>query len=165
MGKKRKKKSGGQKPKQRFPKLRCLTRPVDGARELVDWSLDRGLRIVVATNPLFPRPAIDERIRWAGFDPGDGTFDLVTSADDMHATKASPAYYREILERVGATPGESLMVGDDWGWDVVQSGRAGIRAWWVASERTVPPDARGEPVGQGDLHAFRRWLEEELGER
>ncbi len=148
---------------ERFPSLRDLTRPVDGARELVDRARGLGLRLVVATNPLFPRRAIEERIRWAGFDPSDGTFELITCADDMHATKASPAYYREIVERVGMSPEACLMVGDDWGWDVVQAGRVGIRSWWVASPRAVPPDDRGRPVGQGDLRTFRRWLEETIG--
>ena len=150
---------------ERFPSLRDLTRPVDGARDLVAWCRERGVRMVVATNPLFPRPAIEERVRWAGFDPTDGTFDLITCAEDMHATKASPAYYREILDRVGASPDACLMVGDDWGWDVVQAGRVGIRSWWVASPRAVPPDTGGLTVGQGDLRAFHGWLAKHLEQR
>jgi HAD superfamily hydrolase (TIGR01549 family) len=145
-----------------FPKLRPLTTTVDGARDLVDSARARGLRLVVATNPLFPRQAIEERIRWAGFDPDDGTFELVTCADDMHATKASPAYYREILDRIGEPPEACLMVGDDWGWDVVQPARVGIRSWWVAPDGVQPPDDRARPVGRGDLRAFHRWLKETL---
>jgi len=148
---------------ERFPSLRDLTRPVDGARELVDRARGLGLQLVVATNPLFPRPAIEERIRWAGFDPSDDTFELITCADDMHATKASPAYYREILDRVGEPADACLMVGDDWGWDVVQPARVGISSWWVAPPRAAPPDDHGRAVGQGDLRTFRRWLEETLG--
>jgi FMN phosphatase YigB (HAD superfamily) len=142
-----------------FPRLRGLTETRPEAAGLLAWARRRDLSVVIATNPLFPRIAIDHRIRWAGIDPDDDVICLITSAENMHATKARPAYYREILERVGHHPHDCLMVGDDWEWDIVQAGRLGIPAWWIADTNAVPPDSHGHPVGQGDLAACGRWLD------
>jgi FMN phosphatase YigB (HAD superfamily) len=67
--------------------------------------------MVLATNPLFPRIAIEERIRWAGIDPD--AFSLITAFEDMHYCKPQIEYYREILEIINKRPEQCLMVGND----------------------------------------------------
>ena len=49
-----------------FPGLRRDFGPMPGARRAVQTSLELGLRVAIATNPIFPRSAVDERMRWAG---------------------------------------------------------------------------------------------------
>jgi FMN phosphatase YigB (HAD superfamily) len=94
-----------------FPTLRKSIGPHDGARNVVETALDLGLRVAVATNPIFPLSAIRERMRWAGVD--DLPVHAVTSYENMHATKPSTAYYLETAALIGATTTECLMVGDD----------------------------------------------------
>lgn len=76
-----------------------------------------GLRAVLATNPIFPEAATRKRIRWAGLSHSD--FELVTTYENSRYCKPNLAYYREILERIGADAGECLMVGNDVEEDMV----------------------------------------------
>ena len=67
------------------------------------------------------------RIRWAGLEPED--FELVTTYEDSPYCKPNPDYYRYVLARLGASPEESLMTGNDLGEDVRAAGLAGIRGF------------------------------------
>lgn len=77
----------------------------------------RGLRLALATNPLFPSVATYSRIRWAGLNPED--FELVTTYENIGYCKPNPQYYQEILTRLKVTPEECLMVGNDVTEDMV----------------------------------------------
>jgi len=70
-----------------------------------------GLRVVLATNPLFPALATHSRARWAGLKAED--FDLITTYENSSHSKPNPDYYREILAKLRLQPGECLMVGND----------------------------------------------------
>lgn len=72
---------------------------------------EMGLRIALATNPLFPKIATEYRIRWAGLEPSD--FELYTTYEDIGYGKPNPEYYREVLRRLNVAPQESIMVGND----------------------------------------------------
>lgn len=107
--------------------------------------------MVIATNPLFPRTAIEQRLQWAGVGADEFSYALVTTYEIMHASKQHPAYYREILGRIKREPGECLMVGDDWGWDVLPTTRLGLSAWWIAGPGAVRPSEPASLLGQGSL--------------
>jgi HAD superfamily hydrolase (TIGR01549 family) len=94
-----------------FRKLRPLTRRLPEARAAVELAFARGYKVVIATNPVFPRNAIEQRLDWAGV--GDLPYDLVTTYENMHSCKPHPAYFREIAERLGCDPSECLMVGNE----------------------------------------------------
>jgi len=151
---------------EEFPKLRTLTQPRPEARLLVEWAFERGLQVVIATNPLFPRSPIEQRLEWAGVPVTEFDYALVTTYEDMHATKSHPAYYREILARLGRQPNECLMVGDHWEWDIAQAASVGIPAYWITEpDDALPPyrgdkrgDKRGVLVGQGTLADLLAWV-------
>jgi FMN phosphatase YigB (HAD superfamily) len=137
-----------------FPRLEPLTKPRPAAPKVVEWAKGRGLQVVIATNPLFPRTAIEQRMAWGGVGVDLFDYELVTCYENSHATKSSPAYFREIVEFLGQRPGECLMVGDNWGWDVVCAGEAGVPAFWISPDGASPPEPAIEIVGRGDLDAF-----------
>ncbi len=130
-----------------YKDLKSLTSRVPGATTLVENLRTRGLELVVATNPLFPRMAIDERLRWAGIMPGDGQFALVTSYESLHFAKPQPEYYAEILARLGRYPGEALMIGDNLEADIKPAHRLGMAVYHVTNE----PDPE---FPSGDLQSF-----------
>lgn len=79
--------------------------------KLVDRLKAAGRRIVLATNPIFPAVATESRIRWAGLDPAD--FELFTTYENSRHSKPNPAYYRDILDVIGCSAGDCVMVGND----------------------------------------------------
>ncbi len=137
-----------------FPRLAPLTGQRQAAPKIIDWAKDRGLQVVIATNPLFPRTAIVQRMAWGGVGVDRYDYELVTCYENSHATKSSPAYFQEIVGFLGRHPEECLMVGDNWGWDVVCAGKAGIPSYWIAADGEQPPEPEVEVVGRGDLDAF-----------
>lgn len=142
-----------------FPSLRVFTRPRPEARPLVEAAFAQGLDVVIATNPVFPRAAIEERLAWAGVGVDSFAYALVTCYEEMHATKSDPAYYREILARIGTSAPGCLMVGDDWQWDMVAAAACGIPGFWV-SDAAAPPAALPVPLaGRGSLADVLHLLE------
>lgn len=87
------------------------------AATLIHSLRQKGVRIVLATNPLFPAIATENRIRWAGLNPED--FDYISVFENSHYSKPNPDYYREILEKLTLSPSECLMVGNDVSEDMV----------------------------------------------
>ena len=137
-----------------FPRLAPLTRPRPAAPKVVEWAEDKELQVVIATNPLFPRTAIEQRMAWGGVGVDRFDYELVTCYENSRATKSSPAYFQGIVDFLGRKPEECLMVGDNWGWDVVCAGEAGVPAYWIASDGAEAPGPAVPVVGRGDLDAF-----------
>ncbi len=143
--------------RSRFPELKATCPGVPGlARRVVQAALDQGFEIVLGTNPLFPRVAIEERMRWIGV--LDMPWRLVTTYEEMHACKPHPAYYQEVLERIGRTPDQCLMVGND----VDEDGAAaelGIDVYFV-TDFLINRSGKELPSGRsGTLRDFLQLLE------
>ena len=85
--------------------------PTPYARKTLDLVKRKGLRAVLATNPIFPEAATMARISWAGLLPED--FELITTYENAGLAKPNPAYYLDITKRIGLAPEECLMVGND----------------------------------------------------
>ena len=77
----------------------------------------RGLRVVLATNPLFPAVATESRIRWAGLEPND--FDMITTFENSRYCKPNLAYYEDILATLGVSGEACVMVGNDVAEDMI----------------------------------------------
>ena len=79
--------------------------------QIVKAQREKGLRVGLATNPLFPAIATESRIRWAGLEPED--FDFYTSYENIGFTKPNLGYYRELARRTKVAASECLMIGND----------------------------------------------------
>lgn len=111
-----------------FKKVQASTSESKAMIEAVKQLKDKGYEVVVATNPLFPRQAIHDRIRWAGFEPED--FRYVTSFEEHHYCKPQIQYYEELLANLGRKPEECMMVGNNVQEDMV-AGKLGLKTWLV----------------------------------
>jgi FMN phosphatase YigB (HAD superfamily) len=84
-------------------------------------------------------------MEWAGV--SDFPFKLITSYEVMHSAKPNSRYYREILKHIGRSSAECIMVGDDWGNDIVPAMKAGLQVFGVNtttdSMNALDPSARG----------------------
>jgi FMN phosphatase YigB (HAD superfamily) len=123
-----------------FPSLRGGIGPLPGARRAVETALDLGLRVAIATNPIFPRSAIEERMRWAGVH--DLPVHVVTSYETMHAAKPHPSYFLETAAMLGVKARESVMVGDDRVLDMTAAD-VGMRTFYVGDDIPAACDWNG----------------------
>jgi HAD superfamily hydrolase (TIGR01549 family) len=137
--------------RERFGELQPATQRRPEAAQVVKWCLAQGLKVVVATNPLFPLDAIEQRLAWAGLPVDDFDFALVTGCENMHSTKPNGAYYREILTAVGIEGDRALMVGDNWINDIAPAIQLGLYTFWIAAPDEPTPDGNMAPDGQGTL--------------
>jgi FMN phosphatase YigB (HAD superfamily) len=137
-----------------FPTLSPLTAPVEGARELITVAREAGLAVALATNPVFPRRAIEQRVAWAGLAPD--AFDLITDFETMTSTKPHPSYFAQIAERLGVPPEACLMAGNHLSDDIQGAQQLGMTTFLVD---TYPiEDAAVTPDGRGSLEALRARL-------
>lgn len=111
-----------------FPALGAELRGFDGAVAAVEAALDLGLRVAIATNPIFPLSAVRERMRWAGLDSLE--VHAITSYETMGATKPHAAYFTETAAMLGVAPDECLMVGDDRTLDM-SAADVGMKTYYV----------------------------------
>lgn len=126
---------------QEFPTLRGPHGPRTGCADVVRAAVDAGVRIAVATNPIFPLDAVIERMLWAELQADD--FDLVTSYETSEACKPLPLYYRRIASSLGVQTSECLMVGDDPVLDLAAAD-VGMRTFYVGPGSPPTADWSGE---------------------
>lgn len=140
---------------EQFPRLSVYATPHPDARRAVQACFERGYRVVIATNPLFPARAVEHRLAWAGL--AEMPFDLVTTYENMHASKPSLAYYHEIAAMLDISPTACLMVGNDVQHDITPAQAVGMRTF-LADEWLVGDHAQIRPDGRGHLSDLIEWL-------
>lgn len=102
-----------------FQQAKSVCSPTPKAKEIVTILRDKGIGVILATNPIFPKVATDSRIRWAGMEPED--FDLYTTYENYGFSKPNPDYFWGLLGKIGLRPEECIMVGNDVDEDMVAS--------------------------------------------
>ena len=103
----------------------CVCDP-DAARA-VRTLKEKGMGLVLATNPLFPSIATQQRIEWAGLSRED--FLLVTTYENFNYAKPNPRYYTELCERLSLDPAACLMVGNNVSEDMEAALAAGMQVF------------------------------------
>ena len=96
---------------EEFDKIQAVCGFHPAAAQIVRSLKERGLRVVLATNPIFPARATQWRIQWAGLKPED--FALYTTYENSRYCKPNLLYYQDILSQLEVTAEECLMVGND----------------------------------------------------
>ncbi len=109
-----------------FPKVKASCGYTPRSRELLDKMHALGIKAALATNPIFPAIATNERIRWAGLVPDD--FELVTTYENIGLCKPNTEYFLEVARRISVSPEECLMVGNDVG-DDMPAEKVGMRVF------------------------------------
>ena len=133
---------------EEFPLMGDGYGPAPGAHELIGAALNAGLRIAIATNPIFPRQAVIHRMDWAGLDPTD--FEVITSYETMEACKPHGAYFTQTAHALGVEPQECLMVGDDRVLDLAAAD-VGMRTYYVGNHSDACADFHGDLVALARL--------------
>lgn len=146
----------------KFPDLRKLTRQNPAAVELIQEFFYRGWQVVIATNPVFPRTAILQRLEWAGLPEDKFPFLLIPSFETMHFAKPHPAYFAELLGQIGWPDGPAVMIGNNLTDDIQPAIRLGLPAFHVtdtAEKNNLPPNCAA-----GGLDQTIPWIESQLAQ-
>ncbi len=93
-----------------------------------------GLKLVIASNPIFPVLAQQVRVRWGGLKPE--WFDLFTSIENMRYVKPGTNYFLQACSLIGIAPENCLMVGNDPVNDMAAAG-AGLRTYRTTDAEMV----------------------------
>ncbi len=139
---------------QKFPQLKSVTRPIPEAVRLVTTALSQGYQVSIATNPLFPRTAILQRLSWTGLSPDEQAFTLIPSYETFHHAKPNPEYYLELMTQLQTSPEKCVMVGNDYEADIVPSTRVGISAFHIIGANST----RSLHASTGSLSDVLPWL-------
>jgi FMN phosphatase YigB (HAD superfamily) len=142
-----------------FPTLQSYTRVLPEAVRFADEAVRRGIRLAIATNPLFPRTAIEQRLAWAGLSPQKYPFAIIPSYETFHFAKPHPAYFAELLSLLGWPEGPVVMVGNDLEADINGACLMGLPSFLVASDGQKPSPSGRVPTASGRLEDLLPWLD------
>lgn len=115
-----------------FDRFKDAVTTAPGAETAFRHIKSRGLKIVVATNPIWPLAVQQKRLAWAGL--GGIDVDLITHIDNMSYCKPRLGYFLQICQLIGVEPGECLMVGNDPANDMVAA-RTGMQTYQTTDSR------------------------------
>ncbi len=129
-----------------FQAVESVTHKVPLANQALQAANALTDKIALATIPIFPKIAIEERLRWAGI--AEFPFKLITAFENMHTSKPNPDYYLEIADHLETAPEDCLMIGNCHRDDMIAK-QVGMQTYLVTDfelhveHKKVEPDYRG----------------------
>lgn len=117
-----------------------LRQPVPGSLALLE-ALKLHHRIGIITNNRTAEQ--EDKLRFLGLDQ---LVDVLITSEEVGVTKPDPRIFLVALQRLGAQPAETVLVGDNWQADVVGALQVGIRPLWLNRFGALRPDEQVEEV-------------------
>jgi len=142
-----------------FSKLSKHTEPTGLAGKIVEAALAKGWRVALATNPVFPRIAIEERMAWAGI--SEYPWCHVTSYEESRGCKPSLVYYRQLVDKLGLEPRECWMIGNDRDEDMI-AGALGFKTYLLTDHALGEGAAAPPPTEQGTIGELFHYINEKM---
>ncbi len=127
------------------------------AKEIVEFVKEKGKLPVLATNPLFPHAATENRMRWAGLEPE--MFAAYTTYENCHYCKPNPKYYLELLQKLDLKPEECIMVGNDYDEDFVPTAALGMQGFLLTDCLINKREQDLSNCPQGGFKELKEYLE------
>lgn len=119
----------------------------------------KGVKVALATNPIFPAIATESRMSWAGLSPDD--FEMYTTYENVGFSKPSLEYFAHVANQIGVEPECCLMVGNDVDDDMVAQ-KLGMKVFLLTDNLI---NKSGEDISQfpnGDFNALNAYIDELL---
>lgn len=114
---------------ERYNSIKEVTSVNPYAQEIVSLMREKAEYVVVATQPMFPLEAVKKRLSWTNLKLEQ--FDDVTIYDTSTFSKPSAGYYKEIMDKFGATPSNTVMIGNDVNEDILPCEKLGVETFLV----------------------------------
>lgn len=124
--------------------------------QVIKTAKSKGIKVYLATNPVFPRCATMNRIKWAGIDAED--FEIVTTYEDNYFCKPNVKYFEEIINKFNLKPEECMMVGNDVAEDLVIR-KLGVKTFLVTDTMENKKNLPIETDYQGSMADLLEFVE------
>jgi len=142
-----------------FGSVRAVCGFTEESAKLVHRLQDMGITVILATNPVFPAVATNQRIDWAGLTPED--FALVTTYENSSYCKPNPKYYESILSQFHLDPADCLMVGNDVS-DDMSAAKIGMQVFLLTDCLINAKNQDTTPYPQGSFPELNAYIDENL---
>lgn len=101
------------------------------ARDVINFVKSQNLKIILASNPLFPSNGMLARLGFIKLNKND--FNYITSYEVAHYAKPNPKYYQEILDINHLKSNEVIYFGNSETEDYEPASRVGIKTYLVTN--------------------------------
>jgi len=91
--------------------LKDCVNKIEVTNTIIETLKEKGYNLILATNPLFPKIAIEKRARWGNIDCSN--FSYITSYENSSYCKPNINYYKEIIDKNNLKNEETIMIGND----------------------------------------------------
>lgn len=142
-----------------FDQIKIAVTPNPSIQKAVKLLKEKGYRLIIATNPMFPKIAIEKRIEWTGCDRND--FEYVTSFEKNHYCKPQLKFYEEVLSDLDLDASQCLMVGNDINEDMIVS-KLNMSTYLITNhviQDSIVPDSVNYSGNYDDFYQFVKDLE------
>ena len=137
-----------------FHKAKQYTKPTVLAKTAVDIAKTKANKVVLATNPFFPRVAVASRLEWCGLKESD--FDYITDYENSSFCKPNPKYFEQMAEKLSIDLSNSLMVGNNMQEDIAASAAASMKTYLITD--CLIDDGEGVDTPSGSFEDFLNFL-------
>lgn len=134
-----------------FGRLKVLAKSQSEMIEAVKILKEKNYDLIIATNPIFPEVAVNQRIEWADIDIND--FEYVTTFENSCFTKPNPNYYVDILAKLEKESKNCLMVGNHVEEDMVAK-TVGLSTYLITDHILGDPNDNSNVDNRGNYTDF-----------
>lgn len=110
----------------------------DEALNIVKYVKNKGLKVILSTNPIFPYQGTLTRMNFVNLKESD--FDYITAYENSSYTKPNPKYFKVLLNKFDLLPSEVILFGNNDIEDFYCSFQAGITCYLVGNNLILHED-------------------------
>lgn len=141
-----------------FDAVKSCLKYIPNHKPMIDRLKSAGFEIVLATNPFFPKCALNTRLAWVGLREED--FSYMSHYDNSRFCKPNPKYFTELLETLGKEPSECVMIGNSVTEDIIPVKSLGIESFLITEFAENPQNADITKFNRGTLEDAERFVSE-----
>ena len=94
-----------------FKQVKAICKDNPYIKDIIEYCRENNLKVVLATNPIFPKAGTLTRMSFIGLKEED--FDFVTVYENSRVAKPNPKYYQWLLDKFHLKGEEVLMFGNN----------------------------------------------------
>lgn len=137
-----------------YEQLNICIKRINISSKAINILKNKGYNLILATNPLFPKIAIEKRMKWGNIN--SKYFSYITSYENSSYCKPNINYYKQIIEKNNLKIEETLMFGNDLIEDFVVE-KIGISCY-IITDNMVNVKHMEECTKKGDYNEFLSFI-------